>query len=190
LNETKKYLEFEHKYLISEDEFVDYLRLIAELKPDKSYQVSVTDWYFLTALQPDFIYRYRRDKDYNQLTVKSLQKDSECRLEVNLNLAGQEDCLDEVRAFLSPLSLAFEGCVKKDVHVFYFEDCECVCYRAKFKGTEVLCLELEVRHPENHREPRDVLSRYERKLGLDSATRCPKSLFQLLIEPLLAEGQP
>lgn len=190
MNIDSQYLEFEHKYLIDEGEYDLYLKKLKLLKPDRSYRVSVLDWYFLTERQPDYIYRYRRDKELNQLTVKSLQADAESRLEVNLDLSGKQDQLDRVRAFLAPLSLCFEGKVKKQVDVFYFHDCECVVYHASFQDREVLCLEIEVINPGNHPSPRDVLHFYASKLGLNPISRCPKSLFHLLIEPMILSAQP
>ena len=182
-----KFQEFEHKYLLAESEQVPYQKAIENLNPLKSYTVKVTDWYFQTKTQPDHVYRYRRDKDYNQLTVKSLQKDSESRLEVNLDLSGQKDYLHEVRAFLSPQTPSFEGKIEKEVFVYYFSDCECVCYSAQFEETKIYCLELEVIEPQKWEDPRKVLSQYENKLGLDLSDRCPKSLFQLLIEPNISK---
>ncbi len=177
--DANEFVEFEHKFLVSVDEKNSIISNLQSMAPSKAYHVDVEDHYFLVAKVPGFIYRFRRDHQYNQLTVKSLVRDSEQRTEVNLDLDRRLG-LSAARAFLSVLEIEFEAKIAKSVEVFYFPEVEIVYYEASSEDAKIACVEFEVRQ-EFKSTPRDVLESYQKKLGFNQRTRCQESLFHLLI---------
>lgn len=175
--------EIEHKFIVDADfDKASFVRKIRSLSPDSETEVDVRDRYFVTKACPQHIFRHRIDKELHQLTVKSLEKNTENRLEVNLDLV-HGDQSKKVEAFLSPLAIIWRGTIEKKVTAFYFAQCEVVFYKASFDGQSVYCVEFEAVDCKDIAEALLVLERYERSLGFDSNTRVNASLFDLLIKP-------
>ncbi len=183
MNEAMHFREIEHKFVVSADfDKKMFAQKVRALAPASETEVDVSDTYFVTKACPRHIFRHRIDKELHQLTVKSLEKNTENRLEVNLDLAREEQ-KDEVEAFLSPLSIVWRGTIEKNVCAFYFERCEVVFYKASFAGKSVYCVEFEAVACKTVEEAMSVLEQYENKLGFDSLSRTNASLYDLLIKP-------
>lgn len=175
--------EIEHKFIVSADfDKASFVKRVRSLSPESETEVDVKDRYFVTKACPKHIFRHRMDKELHQLTVKSLEKNTENRLEVNLNLA-RDDQLKEVEAFLSPLSITWSGTIEKKVTAFYFAQCEVVFYKASFDGQSVYCVEFEAVDCKDVTEALQVLEHFERNLGFNPSMRANASLFDLLIKP-------
>ena len=158
-----EFTEVEHKFLLTSDDSTPHLaEEINSWKPESFYSVQVKDHYYLTEAAKGYIYRHRQDEILNQLTVKNLASDNQCRFEVNLSLAKlKADSSKMARAFLEPLGILWDGLVLKDVQVFYFPDCEIVIYLAKHLDHELRCLEFEARHPANLESALATIQKYE-----------------------------
>ena len=141
--------------------------------------VVVVDHYVLVEAVPKYVYRYRKDRLIEELTIKSLNSDdSRDRFEVNLPIKGLNE--EAIRAFLSPLQILWDGAVKKDVLVFEYDAFELVFYEAKNDEKLVRCIEIEAKKYGNKEEALDIIVRVEKALGLDPEQREKKSLLQLL----------
>lgn len=182
LGSDKAFLEFEHKFVVDPEQKKQFIAAIAGLNPEKSYQVIVDDHYFYKRSHPEYIFRYRRDDQLNQLTVKDLRQDAESRREVNIDLA-REVLIEPVEAFLASLGEGVSLRITKDVFVAYFSDVEIVYYEARSKEKLIACVEIETR--KSFEDPRQVIATYERRLGLNPTHRCKESLFQMMVEDQL-----
>ena len=175
-------IEIEHKYIVSETELLDYVAALIQLVPERSYQMDVEDCYFIPSTPNGYIYRYRHDEELNQLTVKSLECDTEVRLEIDLDLKRESSSMDRVEPFLQTLGIYPEIKILKSLDVFYFSDCEVVCYKARTKAKEVCCLEIEARKGSfrDREAALAAISRYENLLKVDPSRRSKRSLFEIL----------
>lgn len=181
-----RFTEIEHKFIVGPDFDLPGLRqLMRGLGPRKETALLTEDTYFLCALVPHLIYRHRCDAERQELTVKDrTAADPEVRLEVNLRLsqdAGSQR--DAVAAFLAPLRITWQGRLQKQIHVFYFPDCEVVHYHAKTDHREIRCVEFEARAQPGVDAARQVLARYEALAGFTGKERSRSSLFDLLLAP-------
>jgi adenylate cyclase class IV len=188
MSKDLQFLEIEHKFIIGPD--VDLGPLLEGLRlrgPEKSIQTDVQDTYFLVEHAPHAIYRHRIDSYLQQLTVKSLGSDNEIRLEVNLHLDPlRGNQIEGIQAFLAPLGVLWQGTLRKEVQAFYFADAEVVIYRAQYEQREICCLEIEARAAHSIKEAQEVLSSWEKLMGLDPAGRSHASLLELLVLPSLS----
>src|SRR3977135_2227891 len=87
--EDLRFKEIEHKYIV--DEGVDVQRFrdrVASLCPTRTGSIRVRDRYYLTEAgrARRFVIRHRYDTELHHLTVKTLDADTEVRVEVNLDL--------------------------------------------------------------------------------------------------------
>lgn len=179
-------LEIEHKFLVDAAFDVAALRRAAQaLAPTRVSEVSVRDTYYLTARDPDLIFRHRFDVERQELTLKRRDGgDTEVRLEVNLHLdQAFGDQGAAVAAFLRPLGLAWQGALHKDILVFYYPDCEVVYYAATALGQTLRCVEFEALGALDLTQARATLQRYEEALGFAGRARARRSLFDLLLAP-------
>jgi hypothetical protein len=180
------FLEVEHKYLV--DESFDKMGFAARAKtlgPRENYFVEVADTYYCVSSLPGHVFRYRVDSKLQQLTVKSLGRDPEVRLEVNLDLDMTKPPQQEkVRAFLAPFGINWEGQIKKKVDVFLFPDCEVVYYDAAFGAKRVSCVEFEATNFKDVDSALAAISHYEKIFGFDTKKRCSVNLFRLLVGEL------
>lgn len=185
-----RFKEIEHKYAVADDVDLDeFRRNLAALGPVRTNTIQVRDRYYLTEAGRDrrFLLRHRLDEEIQQLTIKSLEDDTEMRDEVNLNLghhAGDQSLA--VDAFVERLGVCWTGTIAKDIAVWYFDDCEVVHYRATAGAAAVCCVEFEATRRESLSDALAVIERFERATGFDRATRVHLSLPQLLF-PELAE---
>ena len=186
---SPKYREIEHKYTFSStQELASYIDRCHGLTHVRHSQLVVVDTYFLAKKSPDVVYRFRKDNELCQLTVKELKNDAENRLEVNLNLDRSCSDLEDARAFLAPLGIAFEGAITKALSVFYFEDAEIAIYQAQSLTGVAYCLEIEALGWDCIDTAFSVLDKYERALELCTKERTHSSLFQMLIFPQIPEN--
>ena len=81
------FLEIEHKYVVEAGfDRKAFLERLRSLSPLRMSEVEVEDTYYVLNAANGFVYRHRYDKELEQLTVKSVEKNPEVRLEVNLSL--------------------------------------------------------------------------------------------------------
>ncbi|SME90311.1 CYTH domain-containing protein [Pseudobacteriovorax antillogorgiicola] len=183
--ENIEFVEIEHKFLLEDDfDQQPFLQMVERLEPSGRSQVRVSDRYYLCESNPSHIYRHRLDQEIQHLTLKGLGKDSETRIEVNLDLGlHRGDQGDRVAAFLKPLGIQWSGVIEKDVWAYYFKNCEVVYYEAHFKEKSVRCIEIEATNCQTLDEAKATIANFEKKLGLNPTNRCGESLFHLLLLP-------
>ncbi|MCX6117532.1 MAG: hypothetical protein NT027_08330 [Proteobacteria bacterium] len=162
----------------------DFKRQLTNLKPIRIDQFNVLDTYYVLKGQSGFVYRHRFDREIDQLTVKSVEKNSTIRQEINLNLIHSAGSQTEgIKAFLSTFGVEWSQCLKKDVLVAYYSDCEIVHYIATCENRTVHCVEFEAVGYSDVNAALQILSKYETKLGFDQSNPEEKSLFELLLIP-------
>jgi hypothetical protein len=126
------------------------------------------------------VYRHRRDREIQQLTVKSLGKDARERTEINLHFLNDENQFDAVERFMETLGDFRKLSIRKSIQVIDFPDCECVYYEASNGTKTVRCFEFEALGAENLNQALNIISRYESLAGFSPSSRCHQSLFELL----------
>ncbi len=177
-----QFKEIEHKFVVGDD--LDRVALrsqLRDLKPVGTTVQSVRDVYYFTRHQPRYIYRHRCDKELQHLTVKSIEGDSEVRLEVNLDLGlHRGDQHEAVEAFLATLDVVWRGVISKEIEVYYFTDCEVVYYEATANSRTVKCVEFEAIHTSSVDKALEILNRYEHLVGFDERRRTAKTLVEIL----------
>ena len=183
-----RFTEIEHKFVVGDDFDLPRFRdLLSALGPIKTSSIRVRDRYYLTegGLARRFVIRHRFDPELHQLTIKTLDADTEVRGEVNLDL-GQHagDQGEHVDAFLACLGVRWSGTVHKEVDVWYFPDCEVVHYRASTDARSIRCVEFEAVRQHSLAEALAVVQHFERATGFDGAARERLSLPQLLFPEL------
>ena len=186
-----QFTEIEHKYIV--DEQFDLLRFrqaVEALGPIRTSTIGVEDRYFLTegGRARRFLMRHRYDAELHHLTIKSLESDTEVRVEVNLDLghqAGQQ--ASQVDAFMKLLGVVWSGSLRKELEVWYFPDCEVVYYQASTPSRSVRCVEFEARRKNTLEEALATVERFERATGFLGAARSRLSLPQILF-PELADA--
>jgi hypothetical protein len=149
----------------------------------------VRDRYFLTEVgrARRFLIRHRYDRELHQLTVKTLQPDTEARVEVNLDLghhAGDQQA--QVDAFLGQLGVEWKGTLYKDLEVWDFPDCEVVYYQASTDRRSVCCVEFEATRKDSLEAALAVVEKYERATGFDSADRTRRPLIEIMFPDVIA----
>lgn len=176
-----KFKEFEHKYLLDGSESVDSIfEALRSVSGGKEKSLDVTDTYFFEGLSPKYVYRHRRDREIQQLTVKSLGKDARERTEINLHFLNDADQFDAVERFMQTLGDFRKLSIKKSIQVIDFPDCECVYYEATNGLKTVRCFEFEALGAESLEQALTIIGRYESLAGFSPDTRCHQSLFELL----------
>jgi hypothetical protein len=187
-----RFTEIEHKFIVGPDfDLPGLCRTLRGLQPFKETALLTEDTYFLCAAVPHLIYRHRCDDERQELTVKNrTEADPEVRLEVNLRLSQEAGSQREaVAAFLAPLQITWQGRLQKQIHVFYFPDCEVVHYHAMTASRGVRCVEFEARGQPSVDAARQVLARYEDLTGFTGKERSFSSLFDLLLLPEIPARQ-
>ena len=182
-NLKKSFKEIEHKFIVPNDfDRTSFMARLKSLGPTHCDEVAVEDSYYVLEGRRNHIYRFRIDRQIQQLTVKSVTSNTFERLEVNLNLDQSEGSQREaVEAFLSSFGLAWKASLSKDVAVAYFPDCEIVHYRAKSGDHEVGCIEFEATSTDDTATALKILKKYEQNLGFGEIALETKSLFDLLL---------
>ena len=177
-----RFQEVEHKYVVGDGfDLGEFRRAVDELLPMRTTSLSVRDVYYATAHQSGHLYRHRFDRELQQLTVKSLEEDSEVRLEVNLDLGlHRGDQQEAVEAFLATFGIVWRGVVRKEIEVYYFPDCEIVYYEASTDARSVRCVELEAVGQSSVEQAIKILDRYRKLVGFDGRQRTPKTLVEIL----------
>ena len=183
-----QFKEIEHKYIV--DEHFDLLRFrqaVEALGPIRTGTIGVEDRYFLTegGRARRFLMRHRYDAELHHLTIKSLEADTEVRVEVNLDLghqAGQQ--ASQVDAFMNLLGVVWSGSLRKELEVWYFPDCEIVYYQASTPSRSVRCVEFEARRKDSLEEALATVERFERATGFSGGARSRLSLPQILFPDL------
>jgi hypothetical protein len=188
--ENLGFKEIEHKYVV--DDTFDLRRfreVLTTLGPVRTTSIRVRDRYYLVegSAKRRFVIRHRFDAELQQLTIKSIEADTEVRDEVNLEL-GQHagDQAARVEAFLARLGVGWSGTVQKDIEVWYFPDCEVVYYVASADARTVRCIEFEATRKDSVADALAVVERFERATGCDGLVRSKVSLLQLLYPESLA----
>jgi len=179
-----QFMEIEHKFIVEEDFNLSTFRTkIEQLNPIRTSSIRVSDRYFLTGIgqQEKFLLRHRYDPELHQLTLKTLERDTEIRSEINLDLGhhagAQEDAVD---AFLAKLGVRWSGTLHKDIEAWYFPDIEIVHYRAETDTRTVRCVEFEATNKSSIGAALGTLKRYELKTGFAAHARSSLSLPQIL----------
>ena len=187
---TLRFKEIEHKFIVDEQfDLPRFRQAVAALGPTRTSKVSVQDRYFLTegGSARRFLMRHRFDAELHHLTIKSLEADSEVRVEVNLDLghhAGSQAA--QVDAFIDHLGVIWRGALQKELEVWYFPDCEVVYYEASTPSRSVRCVEFEATRKESLPEALATLARFEQATGFEGVARIRQSLPQLLFPDLSA----
>jgi hypothetical protein len=190
-----RFMEIEHKYIVEEQFDLDGFRQSVEaLGPTRTRNILVRDRYYLTegGMARRFLFRHRYDAELHHLTVKTLERDTEVRVEVNLDLghhAGSQDA--HVDAFLDQLGVVWSGTLQKELDVWYFPDCEVVYYNATTASRAVRCVEFEATRKESLEKALATVERFERATGFQGLGRSTLSLPQILfpdLAELLARG--
>ena len=188
--EELRFTEIEHKYLVDERFDLQRFRdLVATLRPVRTFSIRVRDRYFLTEVgrARRFLIRHRYDSELHQLTVKTLQPDTEARVEVNLDLghhAGDQQA--QVDAFLDQLGVEWRGTLHKDLDVWDFPDCEVVYYRASTDRRSARCVEFEATRKDSLEAALAVVEKYERATGFDRADRTRRPLIEIMFPDVIA----
>ena len=190
---TLRFQEIEHKFIVSDQfDLPGFRQAVGALGPIRTGTVSVHDRYFLTegGRARRCLVRHRCDAELHHLTIKSLEADSEVRVEVNLDLghhAGSQAA--QVDAFMAQLGVIWRGELTKEIEVWYFADCEVVYYEAATASRSVRCVEFEATRKDSLPEALATVARFERATGFDGASRTRESLPQILF-PDLDDRQP
>jgi len=184
--------EIEHKYVVGDTfDLRRFREALSALGPVRTGAIRVRDRYYLLegSLERRFVIRHRFDAELQQLTIKSIEADTEVRDEVNLDL-GQDagDQAARVETFLARLGVRWSGTVQKDVEVWYFPDCEVVHYVASADARTVRCVEFEATRKDSVAAALAVVERFERSTGCDSLVRSTVSLLQLLFPESLGQS--
>ena len=182
--DVMRFTEIEHKFVV-DDRFdvAGFGRSLDALGPTRRKSLRVCDRYFLTTdgRARRYVIRHRLDTEIQQLTIKSLAADPEVRDEITLDLghhAGAQDA--QVEAFVARMGVSWSGAIEKDLHVWYFPDCEVVHYVASSDTRTVGCVEFEATTKRSVPEALAIVERYERATGFNAATRSRQSLPELL----------
>jgi hypothetical protein len=190
MSDDLRFKEIEHKFIIDERTDVQRVRdVLTSLSPVRTSAVRVRDRYYVTEAgrRRRLIFRHRFDEELQHLTVKTIEVDTEVRLEVNLDLghhAGDQSA--QVESFLAPLEIRWSGTIFKDLEVWEFPDCEVVYYRASTDRHSVRCVEFEATRKESVNAALAVVEKYEKAVGFDATSRAQRSLVQMLF-PDVAE---
>ena len=181
-----RFQEIEHKYVVGDGlDLEDFRHRVQRLEPIKANALAVRDVYYLTKHQPTYIYRHRYDLELQHLTAKSLESDSQVRVEINLDLGQHRgDQQAVVEAFLETLEVVWRGVVQKDIEVYYFPDCEIVHYEARAGSRSVRCVEFEARDETSIDDAIAVLHRYRKLTGFEDRRRTAKTVVEILFPPL------
>lgn len=187
---TLRFNEIEHKFIVPDQfDLPRFRQAVTALGPTRTSTVTVQDRYFLTegGSARRFLMRHRYDAELHHLTIKSLEADSEVRVEVNLDLghhAGSQAA--QVDAFIGHLGVIWRGELQKALEVWYFPDCEVVYYEASTPSRSVRCVEFEATRKDSLAEALATVERFERATGFDGASRTHESLPQILFPDLAA----
>ena len=175
--------EIEHKFIASSDfDRETFMESVRSLGPIRCDQVEVEDHYYVLANHREYIWRFRLDREIQQLTVKSVTNNTVERLEINLELdQSRGSQLAAVEAFLDCFGIKWKAKLSKDVAVAYFSDCEIVHYVATAGVHRIGCVEFEATASTSLSEGLQVLNTYEKKLGFDANKAETSSLFDLLL---------
>ncbi len=178
---NESFKEFEHKYVLDPNTDVDVLfEKLRTLPGGKEKSLEVSDHYYYDPSNPDFVYRHRKDREIQQLTVKSYGGDARDRLEINLELLNDRSQGKAIESFFKTIGNYQKRIIEKSIRVIDFPDCECVYYKATNGIETVYCFEFEALGVENLADAIRIMDRYEKITGFDPATRCHDSLFDLL----------
>ena len=183
-----RFKEIEHKYIV-EDQFdlEGFRQSVSALDPTRTLKTRVKDRYYLTegGRARRFLFRHRYDTELHHLTIKALEKDTEVRVEVNLDLghhAGSQEA--HVEAFVDQLGVLWSGTLHKELEVWYFPDCEVVYYEASTASRAVRCVEFEATRKDSLDGALETVKGFERATGFQAMTRSRLSLPQLLFPDL------
>jgi len=187
---TLQFKEVEHKFIVGDEfDLPGFRQAVVSLGPIRTSTVSVQDRYFLTegGRARRFLLRHRYDVELHHLTIKSLEADSEVRVEINLDLGHQAGSqAAQVDAFLAQLGVIWRGELKKELEVWYFADCEVVYYEASAASRSVRCVEFEATRKDSLPEALATVERFETATGFVGASRTRQSLPQILFPDLAA----
>jgi hypothetical protein len=185
-----EHVEIEHKFLIDRSfDLAAFEACAKALGPKRVSAVKVRDTYYVVRGMPGHVMRHRKDNEIQQLSLKSVAADNERRLEVNLDLdQAAGDQLAAVEAFLAPMGILWRGVIEKNIHVFYFPDCEVVHYSASSGGRVVACVEFEAKDKLSEESALATIGKYEAAFGFAGPDRCHESLFELMFGDSIPES--
>ena len=173
--------EFEHKYVIDDTTNIEIIfEKLRALGGGEEKSLDVTDTYYFSSENPDFVYRHRKDREIQQLTVKSYGGDTRDRTEINLHLTNNDSQFDAVSAFMQTLGNYLNFDIRKNIQVIDFADCECVYYKATSGVKSIHCFEFEALGAKSLKDALEIINRYESVAGFNPTNRCEISLFELL----------
>ena len=183
-----RFKEIEHKYVVGEQfDLPRFRAAAAALGPIRTSTIRVRDRYYLTqgGDARRFLIRHRYDEELHHLTLKTIEADTEVRVEVNLDLghhAGDQDA--EVEAFMQRLGVLWTGTLRKDLEVWYFPECEVVYYEASAPPRSIRCVEFEATRKHSLADALASVERFERATGFEGVSRSRLSLPQILFPDL------
>ena len=183
-----RFKEIEHKYIVGEQfDLEGFRQSLAAIGPTRTRSIRVRDRYYLTegGRARRFLFRHRYDTELHHLTVKTLEADTEVRVEVNLDLghhAGSQEA--HVDAFVDQLGVVWSGTLHKELEVWYFPECEVVYYQASTASRAVRCVEFEATRKDSLEEALETVERFERAAGFQAMSRSRLSLPQILFPEL------
>jgi hypothetical protein len=176
-----RFKEYEHKYLLNGNESIDSIfESLRSVDGGTEKSLDVTDTYLFDKNKPEFVYRHRKDREIQQLTVKSFGGDARERTEINLKLLNESTQIEAVLSFMQTIGDFSTTCIHKSIRVIDFPDCECVYYRASNGTKTVHCFEFEALGAQNLDDAIGIISKYESLAGFLPDSRCHQSLFELL----------
>ena len=163
-----------------------FLQKVNSLGPRQSFDVEVMDTYFILPKFKHCVFRHRKDRFIEQLTVKSRDGGNEIRTEINLDLLKTLDQTKNIRAFLKFIDPEVKSLsINKKVEVREFADCEIVFYQASNHAKKFSCVEFEAIGYDTAEEALEILKKYEKVTGFSEFAKCNESLFEMLVEPFL-----
>jgi CYTH domain len=186
-----RFKEIEHKYVVGDDFDLPRFRdVLATLSPTRTNSIHVRDCYYLTegGQARRYLIRHRFDAELHQLTIKTIEADTQMRDEVNLNLGHHAgDQAAQVAAFMACLGVRWSGTIQKALDVWYFADCEVVHYVASTDARSIRCVEFEATRRDSLRDALAIVDRFESATGFHGRVRSRQSLPQLLFPELSAQ---
>lgn len=186
--ENLRFMEIEHKHVVGDGFDLERFRqAVRALQPIRSGTMRVRDRYYLTegGRSRRFLFRHRYDTELHHLTIKALERDTEVRTEVNLDLGHHVGSQEEqVEAFVGQLGVVWSATLHKALEVWYFADCEVVYYEASTAASSVRCVEFEATHKDSLNGALEIVQRFERATGFEGTSRSHRSLPQILFPEL------
>ena len=180
-----QFKEVETKYDASNVNWQAFIDLVASFKPNKWMLVSSYDDYFVN--KDNCFIRYRYTDDRGELTIKkkTVDKNNNERIEVNVPTKG--DNLATIQAFAELLGYSYNFGIYKTCKIAFLDKIVLVYYVVYDKGMNEKRRFIEVEANEEYeweseQQAWDEVVKYEKllePLGITPQNRLKKSLFEM-----------